>query len=236
MRFDPPLAAATLLRRYKRFLADVELADGSTATVHCPNTGRMTGCAEPGSEVWLSESPNLRRKYRYTWELTRDGEGNLIYIHSARANRLFGEALAAGRIDELAGYADVAAEVPIGDGGSRADFRLRGDSGECFVEVKCVTFHTGGGIGCFPDAVSARGARHLRELAAARRHGGRAVLCFCVHHPAVRQVRPADAIDPAYGDALRAAVADGVEVIARRANVTVDGVVLDGPLPVVIPV
>lgn len=235
MRFDPPLLAATLLQRYKRFLADVELADGSTVTVHCPNTGRMTGCAEPGSEVWLSESPDPRRKYRFTWELTRDREGHLVYIHSARANRLVGEALADGRIDELAGYSRVAAEVPIGDAGSRADFRLSDDVSECFVEVKCVTLHSGGGIGCFPDAVSTRGARHLRELARAHRGGSRAVLCFCVHHPAVREVRPADAIDPAYGRALREAVADGVEVIARRARVAVDGVVLGGPLPVVIP-
>lgn len=235
MRFERPLVAATLLQRYKRFLADVELADGSVITVHCPNTGRMTGCAEPGSEVWLSESSDTRRKYRYTWELTRDRDGNFVYIHSARANRVIAEALADGRIDELAGYSEIAAEVPIGDAGSRADFLLRDKGRECFVEVKCVTLHTGDGIGCFPDAVSARGARHLRELAAARSRGSRAVLCFCVQHPAVSEVRPADAIDPAYGNALREAVAAGVEVIAWRAMVGVDAVVIERPLPVVIP-
>jgi sugar fermentation stimulation protein A len=227
----PPLIPAVLLRRYQRFLADVRLQDGRQLTVHCPNTGAMTGCAEPGARVWLSLAANPARKYAHTWELVETATG-LACIHSARANALVAEALAAGMIAELAGYAQWRREVRLA-GGSRVDFQLEAPGRPpCLLEVKCVTLCRGGGLGLFPDAVSQRGTRHLRELLAARCGGARAVLLFCVQHSGIDSVAPADAIDPAYGEALRAAAAGGVELLAYRAAPCTREMVLSRPLPV----
>ena len=240
MKFDPPLIEARLIKRYKRFLADVTLLDGSTITVHCPNTGKMTGCAEPGSRVWLSDSQNSKRKYLYTWELV-ETETGLAYTHSAKANALVKEALIDNRIAELTGYAQIKAEQPYGERGSRVDFLLKGsESGDnrpdCFVEVKAVTLDEQG-IGYFPDTVSARGLKHLEELSDCVNAGQRAVLLFCVQHQGIKEVRPAAHIDAKYAAGVEAALAQGVEVIAYRAdiatgdagdpeNVTLDGAVL----------
>src|SRR5690606_27076955 len=154
---------ARLERRYQRFLADVRLADGSLLTVHCPNTGAMTGCAEPGARVWLSLAVGAHRKYPHTWELVETAAG-LACIHSARANQLVAAALAAGTIDELVGYRRLRREVRA-VGGSRIDFLLEeGVAPDCLVEVKSVTLCDADGLGRFPDAPSARGLRHLEEL------------------------------------------------------------------------
>ena len=232
MTFDQ-LTEAVLHRRYKRFLADVELADGELLTVHCPNTGAMTGCADPGSRVWLSVSDSPTRKYPHTWELVETASG-MACIHSARANRVVEEAIVAGRIEPLAGYEEVAREVNYGDG-SRADLWLRGsEEPECVIEVKSVTLCRDSGVGVFPDAVSARARKHLDELAAMARSGYRAVIFFCVFHEGIREVRPAFDIDPAYCDALARALADGVEAMAWRAGISPAGIALDYQVPVVV--
>ena len=223
MKFDPPLIEARLIKRYKRFLADVTLQDGSIITVHCPNTGKMTGCAEPGSRVWLSDSANPKRKYRYTWELVETVSG-LAYTHSAKANALVKEALIDKRIAELAGYMQIKAEQPYGDRGSRVDFLLQGsetgeDRSDCFVEVKAVTLDEQG-IGYFPDTVSARGLKHLQELSDRVKAGQRSVLLFCVQHQGIKEVRSAAHIDPKYAEGVEVALAQGVEIIAYRAEIT----------------
>ncbi|HHM04308.1 MAG TPA: DNA/RNA nuclease SfsA [Gammaproteobacteria bacterium] len=231
MIFHPPLQAATLLCRYRRFLADVRLEDGSTLTVHTANTGAMTGCAEPGMGVLLSESDNPRRKYRHSWELSEIAPGTWVSVNTARANALVAEAVAAGVMTELQGYDTLRREVRFGMENSRVDLLLERGGRRCYVEVKNVTL-AGRGIAAFPDAVSARGARHLRELMHTVTAGHRAVLCFCVARGDVHAVRPADDIDPRYGATLRAAARAGVEVIAYRAAVSPREVRLAEALPV----
>ncbi len=228
----PPLTRGTLLRRYKRFLADVSLADGSVITAHCPNTGAMTGCAEPGSPVWLSRSANPQRKYPYGWELVATADGSLACIHSARANALAVEAIENRSVVELQGYCALRGEVKYGEENSRVDVLLEFDQGLCFVEVKSVTLHLGGGLGVFPDAVSERGTRHLRELIACRQQGHRAVLLFAVLHTGIQRVAPADAIDARYGGTFREALEAGVEVLAYGAAIDDETIVLHDSLPV----
>lgn len=233
MRFDD-LREGILLRRYKRFLADVELcgdvSGGEVITVHCPNTGAMTGCAEPGSRVWLSHSDSPRRKYAHTWELVETAAG-LACIHSALANRVVAEAFSAGRIAGFEDYPRLAREVRYGDG-SRIDLLLTGDSARVFVEIKCVTLCREGGQGLFPDAVSDRGRRHLLALSeAAALPDTRALLLFCVFHNGVRRISAAGDIDPRYRDALALAMDAGVEVLAWTAPVSHTGAELVAPLP-----
>jgi sugar fermentation stimulation protein A len=231
MDFPAPLIPGRLLRRYQRFLADIELDDGQRITVHCPNTGAMTGCAEPGSRVWLSHSDRKTRKYPHTWELVETTAG-LACIHSALANKVVLEAVHSQQVPLLNGYTKVSTEVKYGQG-SRADLVLEGDSGRCVVEVKSVTLCLAGGEGAFPDAVSSRASKHLRELEAVARGGDRALLFFCVLHAGIRQVRAASEIDPAYAEALRSAMAGGVEAVAWQAQLSPVAVTLDRALPVV---
>ena len=227
MMFPSPLRQATLVRRYKRFLADVEMPDGRVLTVHCPNTGSMLGCAEPGSGVWLSHSDNSKRKYAHTWELVRTAQGELVGINTGRANRLVEEAIVAGRVSGLEGYSALSREVRYGRERSRIDFLLEGgDGSRCFVEVKNVNAAVDQGVALFPDAVTVRGARHMRELIHVVEQGASAVVCFCVQRADVHEVRPADAIDPGYGKALREAVASGVKAIALGAEVTPQAITL----------
>jgi sugar fermentation stimulation protein A len=230
VRFDPPLIPGRLLKRYKRFLADAETAAG-IVTAHCPNTGSMLGCAEPGSPVWLSHAPSPTRKLAYTWELVKAG-GVLVGIHTGRSNRLVEEAIAGGVIEELKDYTELRREVAYGQG-SRIDLLLEKQGAQCFVEVKNVTAAVSRGIALFPDAVSVRGAKHLEEMIAMVRAGHRAVLCFCVQRDDVEEVRPADEIDPAYGKTLRRALKAGVEAIAYRARVSPEEIRLLNPVPVV---
>ena len=235
MQFPSPLVEGRLIRRYQRFLADVSLVDGSEVTAHCPNTGSMLGCAEPGFPVWLSRSDNPNRKYPYTWELVEVGAGLMVGINTARSNRLVREAVEDGTIKELAGYASLRSEVRFGNEGSRADLLLSADGRRpCFVEVKNVTAAVSGGIALFPDAVTARGTKHLRELASVVAGGGRAVLCFSVQRQDATEVRPADDIDPLYGRTLRQVLEAGVEVVAYRAEVSTKEVCLRQRIPVVL--
>ena len=237
MRFATPLVGATLVSRYKRFLADVTMDDGTRLTVYCPNTGSMLGCVPPGARVWLSHTGNPKRKYSHTWELVEVGDGVLVGINTGRSNALVREAIESGTLVELAGYNHLRAEVRYGVENSRVDFLLEGgDEGVCYVEVKNVTAAVADGVALFPDAVSTRGTRHLRELMESVRGGDRrAVLCFCAQRGDVKEVRPADEIDPDYGRTLRAALEQAVEVIAYRAAVSTEGIELVERIPVVCP-
>ena len=222
-----------LLRRYQRFLAEVALPNGQSVTAHCPNTGSMQGCAEPGSRVWLSDSGSTTRKYPLTWELV-EADGGLVGLNTNLSNRLVREAIENGIITELQGYPVMRSEVRFGAENSRVDLLLEGNGPACWVEVKNVTLAEDG-IARFPDAVTARGTKHLRELAAMAEAGHRAVLCFCVQRDDVQEVRPADHIDPLYGRTLREAMARGMEAIAYRAEISPEGIELRHWLPVVCP-
>ncbi|MBB3047883.1 sugar fermentation stimulation protein A [Litorivivens lipolytica] len=213
---------ARLLRRYKRFLADVVLESGEEVTVHCPNTGAMTGCVEEGATVWLSVSDNPKRKYPMTWEIIERSNGDAICVHSARANAVVEEAITKGVIAELQGFSHCQREVKIASG-TRADFVLS-EPGRCVVEVKSVTLGLGDGYGAFPDAVSDRARRHVEELIAIAAQGDRAVLVLLAMHTGIERLGPADGIDPRYGDTLRRAIAEGVEVLAYGCEVGPEGV------------
>lgn len=231
MIYAAPLVQGRLIRRYKRFLADVQLADG-VVTAACPNTGSMLGCCEPGNRVWLSESERATRKYRHTWEIVEVGEV-MVGINTALPNALAAEAIASGALAELAGYANLRREVAFGEERSRVDIVLEHPGrAACYVEVKNVTAAVSGRVALFPDAVSERGAKHLRELMRLKAAGARPVQLYCVQRGDVDEVRPADAIDPQYGRTLREALAAGVEVLAYRATVTPREIRLEARIPV----
>jgi sugar fermentation stimulation protein A len=215
---DRQLLPAQLILRYKRFLADVILPNGETITVHCPNTGSMKNCIQSLSPCWYSTSASLARKYPNTLEIVTTPGGDLAGINTARSNGLVEAAICAGVIGELQGYKDIRREVVYGSEKSRIDFLLEREGEKCYVEVKNVTLMDAKGQGLFPDAVSERGTKHLRELMQMVREGHRAVLLYCVQHTGIEWVEPADGIDPIYGRTLREAVAVGVEVIAYQAE------------------
>ena len=221
MQFIPALKSARLIKRYKRFLADVETPQGDVFTLHCANTGAMTGCATPGDTVWYSTSDSKTRKYPQSWELTETAAGDMICVNTLRANTLFHEALHAGIISELAGYSECKPEVKYGAEGSRIDFLLSAPAlKDCYVEVKSVTLLEGGGTGYFPDAVTVRGQKHLRELMAIAESGQRAVLFFAVLHSGIEQINVARHIDPHYAALLDQARVAGVEILVYKASLT----------------
>jgi sugar fermentation stimulation protein A len=225
MRFAPALEEGRLLKRYKRFLADIETTSGELLTIHCPNTGSMLNCMSEGCRVWFSRSNDPKRKLPGTWEIAETPQGRLACVNTARANALVEEALQAGVIAELAGFSALKREVAYGVENSRADFRLDFPAGPAFVEVKSVTLgFDGTPVAAFPDAVTLRGSKHLRELAARARQGVRAVQLYCVNLSGIEAVRAANEIDPAYAAALREAVAAGVEVLAYGVELTPDEV------------
>ncbi len=232
MQFIPALERATLIKRYKRFLADVELKDGKHITIHCANTGSMTGCADAGNQVWYSTSDNLKRKYPNSWELTETAQGHRICINTSRANQLAVEAIQNGTIQELQGYEQLRTEVKYGAENSRIDILLCSESKpNCYVEVKSVTLlderniETGEankhiGQGYFPDAVTTRGQKHLRELSEMAQSGSRAVLLFTVLHSGIEKVSPAHHIDANYSQLLKMAQEAGVEVLCYKAQLS----------------
>lgn len=232
-----PLVRGRLVKRYKRFLADVELDDGRTITAHTPNPGRMTGLVSSGRRVVLSESDNPRRKLRFTWELLRLGS-RWVGVNPMHSNRLVEEAIARGIASPLTGYHELKREVGLdGDEASaRLDFRLRAGDELAWLEVKTATLveplPDGRKVARFPDAPTARGRRHLELLRNRARRGERAVLCFVVQRGDVDLVTSADAIDPAYGEGLRRAVGDGVEVLAYGARVGPRRMLLDRAIEV----
>jgi sugar fermentation stimulation protein A len=229
VRFEPPLVTGSLVRRYKRFLADVELSDGTRVIAHVPNTGSMRGTSDPGSPVALSAHPEPGRRLPWTLELVRAGDA-WVGVNTARTNRLAEEAIRAGSIAPLRGYPALRREVRLG--GSRLDFLLEGPGGRCFVEVKNVTYRVGRRA-LFPDAVTERGARHLSELEGAVRAGHRGVLLLLVNRGDCVSFGPAREIDPAWGAALDRALDRGVEVLAYRVLSSLAKQVVDRKLPVV---
>lgn len=235
MIFDPPLAQGTLVRRYKRFMADIITTSGEALTLHCPNTGSMKHCAEPGATVLYSDSGNPKRKYRHTWEAVQVAHGHWAGVNTGRTNALVAEAIAAGQVPEL--VADgLRREVTWGD--SRFDLALGGDSPHTWIEVKNVTLGPGpeqadDGVIRFPDAVTERGQKHLRTLMQVVASGGRAVLFFCVQHTGARAAGAAADIDPRYAALLREAQQSGVEILAWRTRISPQQFALEQPLPLV---
>jgi sugar fermentation stimulation protein A len=231
MRFAAPLIPATLIRRYKRFLADVVLPSGEQVTVHVANPGAMLGLAAPGSRVWLSRSDNAKRKLAHSWELVEvdfGGGSEIVGINTGHPNMLVAEAIAAGAIAEVAGYASARREVKYGRN-SRVDFLLETPNRPpCYVEVKNVHLMRRPGLAEFPDCVTARGAKHLAELSDMVAAGHRAVMLFLIQIASATRFTLARDIDPAYGAAFDKARAAGVEAIAYRCGVTIEGIMVTG--------
>lgn len=239
MRFDTPLIPGRLVRRYKRFLSDVELADGTVVTAHCPNPGSMMGLDTPGLPAWLSRSDDPKRKLAHTLEVLELPDG-AVGIHTGRPNALVAEAVAAGVIAELAGYASMRREVKYGKS-SRVDLLLEGRAGDsrpAYVEVKNVHLRRETGrfptAAEFPDSVTRRGAKHLVELADMVAEGHRAVMVFCVQRTDCDHFRVAGDIDPAYLEALKSATAAGVEAVAYACAVSPEAIAVEKPIPIVL--
>ena len=225
MNFEAPLSEATLLRRYKRFLADVRWDDGTETTVHVANTGSMRGCCDPGSRVLLSHHPDKGRKLEWSLELIRIGT-HWVCVNTAIPNRIVEEAILAGRIGPLRGYPELRREVPYGNRRSRIDLLLQGPGRRCYVEVKNVTLKVGRSA-AFPDAVSERGTKHLRELMDVVRDGDRGVLVFLLNRGDCSSVVPAREIDPVYAQTLGEAADSGVELLAYRTRIEPHGIEID---------
>jgi sugar fermentation stimulation protein A len=233
MKFSVPLVEGRLVKRYKRFLADVLFEDGSVVTAHCANPGSMLGLKEPGSRVWLSPSDNPKRKLKFSWEVL-EADGALVGINTAHPNRLVEEALEAGRIEGLTGFASLRREVKYGKN-SRIDILLeREGGGLTYVEVKNVHLMREPGLAEFPDSVTARGAKHLVELADMVGAGHRAAMVFLVQRPDCSRLSLATDIDPAYAAAFAAARAAGVEAYAIGCDVRLDGIDAVRPVEIVI--
>ena len=235
MRFATPLVPATLVRRYKRFLADVVLPTGEAVTAHVANPGSMIGLAAPGARVWLSRSDNPKRKLPWSWELVEvdlGGGAEFVGVNTGHPNGVVAEALAAGLIPELAGYASARREVPYGKN-SRVDVLLEDpERPPCYVEIKNVHLMRRPGLAEFPDAVTARGAKHLDELAAMVAAGHRAVMLFLIQIGSAERFALAADIDPTYAAAFARARAAGVEAIAWRCAVTAQGIDCMRPVPI----
>jgi sugar fermentation stimulation protein A len=235
MRLPTPLLRGTLIARYKRFLADVRLSDGRRVTASCPNTGSMLGLSAPGATVWLSESASATRKYPYTWELVEADLGagpTLVGINTGLPNRLVAEALQERRITHLAGYGALRREVKYGSN-SRIDILLEcPKQGLCYVEVKNVHLSRTQGLAEFPDAVTARGVKHLREMSAMVRDGHRAVMVFLIQRSDALRLALARDVDPTYGQAFDAAVRAGVEAIALRCRMSLHEIVIEQAVPI----
>ncbi|EJD6082234.1 MULTISPECIES: DNA/RNA nuclease SfsA [Providencia] len=226
MEFNPCLKSATLIKRYKRFLADVTLPNGEEITIHCANTGAMTGCATPGDTIWYSTSDNPKRKYPYSWELTQTANGDFICINTLRANQLVAQALAEKHIPELSEYSVIKPEMKYGSENSRIDFFLSdSELPDCFIEVKSVTLLENG-HGFFPDAVTLRGQKHLRELSQIAKEGKRAILLFVALHTGIHVASAAAHIDKKYAQLLEEARQSGVEVLCYQADITVQQMAL----------
>ncbi|MDX2258494.1 MAG: DNA/RNA nuclease SfsA [Hyphomicrobiaceae bacterium] len=233
MRFSTPLKRGRLLQRYKRFLADIALDDGATITATCPNTGSMMGLSAPGVAVWVSESDSPTRKYRHTWELVEAEGGKgvaFVGINTGHPNTLVAEAIEAGRIVALAGYASRRREQKYGKA-SRIDLLLEDpEKGRAYVEIKNVHLLRRAGLAEFPDSVTERGAKHLEELGDMVEAGHRAVMLYLVQRGDVRRFAIARDIDPGYGAALDRALARGVEVLAYDCRVSAEEIAVGRPI------
>ncbi|NDV92237.1 DNA/RNA nuclease SfsA [Alteromonas sp. 345S023] len=233
MEFSTPLLRGKLIKRYKRFLADVELENGDLVTAHCPNTGAMTGCAEPGYPVYLSESSNPKRKLKYTWELAQTFDGDFIGINTHNANKLVAEALNNKAIDAFSHIDSWKAEVtPLG-ADSRFDFAGNDAGHTHYIEVKSLTLARGN-QGYFPDAVTTRGAKHCETLAKLALQGINTSLLFCVQHSGVKTVHIADDIDPNYAQAVANAAQAGVNIMAVSCLIDEQKILINQSLPIIL--
>ncbi|KZL05631.1 MULTISPECIES: DNA/RNA nuclease SfsA [unclassified Pseudovibrio] len=232
MRFDVPLVTGRLIKRYKRFLADVALDDGGAEiTAHCANSGSMMGLKDPGIKVWLTPNDDPKRKLKYSWEML-EIDGAMVGINTSRPNGLVEEAIEAGRIPELVGYEKLRREVKYGKN-SRIDILLEGEGDKrTYVEVKNVTLAREDGIAEFPDAVTARGAKHLDELADMVREGHRSAMVFLIQRDDCDALVLARDIDPKYGEAFDAAVKAGVEIYAIGCRLDTDEIIADRSIEV----
>lgn len=235
MKFPSPLIRGTLIKRYKRFLADVQLESGEEITAHCANPGSMMGLAEPGSTVWLSESDNPKRKLKFSWELIEVDLGKgpvLVGINTGHPNPLVAEAISSGVIKELSGYPALRREVKYGVN-SRIDILLeKEDLSRCYVEIKNVHLMRKPGFAEFPDSVTTRGAKHLAELSQMVAEGHRAVMVYLIQRGDAETFSLAREIDPAYGAAYDEAMKAGVEAIAYSCELTTDGLEISRRIPI----
>lgn len=229
MQYEYPLIPGQLVKRYKRFLADVILPDGTMVTAHCANSGSMMGLATPGNRVWLSPSQNPANKLKYKWELV-EVDGTLVGINTGLTNRIGENAIARGTIPELAGYEAIRREVKYG-ANSRIDLLLEGHARlpDAFVEIKSVTLARNNRLE-FPDAVTARGTKHLREMTEIVKNGGRAVMFYIAQRNDSPDFSVAADIDPIYANAFHDARHTGVEMIAYSCDISPQGVSVTRPL------
>lgn len=228
MKFTSTLRSGTLIKRYKRFLADIHTQDGETITIHCPNTGAMTGCAEAGNVVWYSTSDNAKRKYPNTWEVSQNKQGHWFCINTTKANHVVKEAIEGNLITELEGYGTLKTEVKYGEENSRIDILLQSEGKpDCYIEVKSVTLLGENGQGYFPDAVSTRAQKHVRELMNMKQSGHRAILFFLVQHTGIDTMSPAHHIDAKYGELVQQAVETGVEILCYRTAMSPEQIIID---------
>jgi len=246
LKFSPPLIKTTLLKRYKRFLADVVSNEHGEFTTHCPNTGSMKNCWQEGDTAWLLDSQNPKRKYLYTWVLNQNLQGDWICINTHLANQVVSEGIENGVLEELQGYESLRQEVKYGEENSRIDLLLTDPAKpDCYVEIKTVTLLESGdnpdsgepfqsGAGYFPDAVSTRGQKHIRELVSMVEQGHRAVLLFLVQHTGIKTVGPAAHIDPKYAELLYDAAQKGVEIYAYNTHISAAEIKLQQALPVIL--
>ena len=231
MKFPQALEPSTLVKRYKRFLADVVHPDLGEITVHCPNTGSMKNCWQEGWKAWLLDSKNPKRKYQYTWCVVENDQGEKIGINTHFANDVVYEAINAGKIKEISDIADIKKEVKYGLENSRIDIFVTEASGrKVYIEVKSVTLLEQDGRGYFPDAVSTRGQKHIRELIQVVENGDRAVLLFLVQHSGIKSVSPAKHIDPKYAELIEEALEKGVEIIAYSTKISSQEIILNSAI------
>lgn len=247
MKFEFPLQKGSWIKRYKRFMVDLTLDSGDVLTVHSANTGSMKNCYVEGGQAWFWDSKNEKRKYPHSLELTETPSGHVACINTSRPNYLVKEAIENGTVEELQDYSELKMEVRYGDEKSRIDILLSGGQKNIYVEVKNTTLlektlnglpsedgTTEEGMGYFPDSVSDRASKHLRELMRMVEEGHRAVIFFCVNHTGIQKVAPADHIDPVYGQLLREASQKGVEILAYQSHITDDEIILKKKLPIIL--
>ena len=247
MKFEFPLQKGKWIKRYKRFMVDLALANGDELTVHSANTGSMKNCYVEGGDAWYWDSQNEKRKYPHSLEFTQTPSGHVACINTSRPNYLVAEAIENGTVKELQDYQTLKMEVRYGDEKSRIDILLSGGEKNIYVEVKNTTLleamldgqpNAAGdyqaGVGYFPDSVSDRASKHLRELMRMVELGHRGVIFFCVNHTGINEVRPSDHIDPTYGLLLREAAQKGVEILAYRSHIDEQQIHLTQRIPVVL--
>ncbi len=236
MQFDPPLEEAILIKRYKRFLADIKTATGEILTIHCPNTGSMLNCMSEGCRIWFSRSTDPKRKSAGSWILSETPQGRLACVNTHLANKLVEEALQQNVIKELTGFNQLRREVKYGQENSRIDFCLDyPNQTTTYLEVKSVTLgYDNSDIAAFPDAVTSRGSKHLRELAELAKQGTDTALLYCVNLTNISAVRACKEIDADYAKALQLAHQAGVKILAYSCNITPQEIVVTKPIKIIL--